>query len=278
MRTLLTILFSLLIATASFASRAAVPDILLANVYRDGLSPADYWVSEKLDGVRGLWDGKALRTRAGNPIAAPAWFTAGLPPEALDGELWIGRGRFDEVSAIVRRTEPVDAEWRQVRYMLFELPGGSGDFSARIAQMQAVVKRTGTPWVQVIEQVRVADAATLKRKLAEVVKTGGEGLMLHLANAPYQTGRSDVLLKLKPYLDTEAKVIGHVPGKGKYAGQTGALLMEMPDGKRFKLGSGLTDALRTNPPPIGSLVTYRYRDLTPGGLPRFASFLRVREP
>ena len=95
-----------------------------------------------------------------------------------------------------------------------------------------------------VEQFRVADRAVLKRKLDEVVRGGGEGLMLHLADAPYVTGRSDVLLKLKPLQDTEAVVIEHVPGKGKYQGMLGALRVQMPDGKKFLIGTGFTDAAR----------------------------------
>ncbi|WP_287032112.1 hypothetical protein [Methylophilus sp.] len=87
-----------------------------------------------------------------------------------------------------------------------------------------------------------------------------------------------MLLKLKPQLDAEAKVIAYVPGKGKYQGKMGALLVETLDGIQFKLGTGFTDAERAHPPPIGSLVTYTYRDVTKNGKPKFASFLRVRPP
>jgi DNA ligase-1 len=54
------------------------------------------------------------------------------------------------------------------------------------------------------------------------------------------------------------------------------VLVELPDGQRFALGSGLTDAEREKPPPVGAWVSYRYRDRTPSGLPRFATFWRVR--
>jgi DNA ligase-1 len=117
----------------------------------------------------------------------------------------------------------------------------------------------------------------LKRKFSEAVSGGAEGLMLHLADAPYVTGRSDVLLKLKPLQDTEAKVVGHLAGKGKYVGQMGALRMEMPSGKHFNIGTGFSDAARKNPPPIGATITYTYRGFTKNGTPRFASYLRVRE-
>ncbi len=253
------------------------PAMLLAEVYAADVDLAQYWVSEKFDGVRAQWDGRTLRFRGGGTVPAPAWFTAGFPAQPLDGELWIARDRFDALSGTVRKTEAVDAEWRQVHYLVFELPGAAGDFSNRIEQMRQLVAQAKLPWLQAVEQTRVADHATLMQRLDAVMRAGGEGLMLHRADAPYLTGRSDALLKLKPWQDAEAIVVSHTPGKGKYRGMTGALQMEMPDGKRFRLGSGLSDTLRRQPPPIGTRITYRYQHLTKKGLPRFPRYLRVRE-
>lgn len=254
-----------------------LPPLLLANVLQNQTDVSQYWVSEKLDGVRAIWNGKVLRFRSGHSISAPAWFTANFPAQALDGELWLERGSFDRLSGIVRKQQPVDSEWRQVRYMLFELPDAPGTFTERIARMRALVEQAQVPWLRVIEQFRVADRTELQRRLSAVLKIRGEGLMLHLADAPYSTGRGDVLLKLKPWLDAEATVIEHLPGQGKYLGMLGALLLETPDGRRFRLGTGFSDAQRRNPPAVGSLITYRYRELNQNGLPRFASFLRERE-
>ncbi len=227
--------------------------------------------------MRAQWDGRVLRFRGGGLVPAPAWFTANFPAVPLDGELWIARGQFDALSGTVRRLEPVDAEWRQVSYRVFELPGAPGDFSARVRQLQVITAAAGVPWLQAVEQTRVADEAELMQRLDAVLRAGGEGLMLHRADAPYLTGRSDALLKLKPRQDAEAVVVAHLAGKGKYAGMTGALLMEMPDGRRFRLGSGLSDALRRQPPPLGTTITYRYQHLTKNGMPRFPRYLRVRE-
>lgn len=253
------------------------PALLLADVYREDVEPADYWVSEKLDGVRAYWNGKRLYFRSGHPVPVPDWFTRGFPAVPLDGELWLGRGAFERLSGIVRKTEPVDAEWRQVRYMLFELPEAPGTFTERKDRLHRLAVETGVPWLQAVEQFRVVDRRALAEQLAAVVAAGGEGLMLHRAEAVYTSGRRNDLLKLKPFFDREARVVAHLPGAGRHAGHLGALLVETDDGRRFRLGTGLSDAQRMSPPPVGSLVTYRYRGLTVNGLPRFPSFLRVRD-
>lgn len=271
------LLLILLSATVQATKAVDAPDILLAKIFDATANPADYWISEKYDGVRAIWNGHDLRFRSGRPVPAPAWFIAGLPEQALDGELWLGRDRFDELSAIVRKAEPVDAEWREVKYMIFELPGAPGTFTDRIVALRSIIATSSLPNLQAVPQFRIGDRKLLKRRLTEIVAVGGEGLMLHRADALYHGGRSDDLLKLKPFEDAEARVVGHEPGKGRFVGLTGALRMEMPDGKRFRIGSGLADAVRRNPPPVGSLVTYRYQSLTPKGLPRFPRYWRVRD-
>jgi DNA ligase-1 len=253
-----------------------MPEILLAQNYVAGMNPAAYYVSEKLDGVRAVWDGKVLRFRSGKVINAPAWFTANFPDHRLDGELWIGRHKFDEVSAATRRLIPIDDEWKEITYQVYELPNGFGSFEDRLVTMKLSVDKANVSWLNVLQQFSVTDENELQSTLKEYVQSGGEGLMLHRRDALWQTGRSDVLLKLKMFLDAEAKVIAHEPGKGKYQGMLGALLLEMPDGIRFSLGTGFSDEQRRFPPEVGSVVTYRYRDLTPQGVPKFANFLRVR--
>ena len=259
------------------AATPVPPALLLANADAAHIDPRLYLVSEKLDGVRALWDGHSLRFRSGREVPAPAWFLQRLPPQALDGELWMGRRRFDALSGAVRSEQPDDDAWRQISYMVFELPGAPGSFAERAAAIERLVAGVGWSQLQAVRQAPVADRASLQQLLDRTVQAGGEGLMLHRADAPYTTGRSDVLIKLKPQLDSEARVVGHRPGKGKYVGMLGALEVETPEGQRFLLGTGFSDAQRQSPPAIGSTVTYRYRELTPKGLPRFASFMRVRE-
>ena len=249
---------------------------MLASSHRDGIAVQQYWVSEKLDGVRGRWDGEHLWTRGGHRINAPAWFTRGWPVVQMDGELWIGRGQFERTSATVRTARPDDADWRGMRFMVFDLPAHPGPFEARLVALRRAVQAAGIAWLRAVPQVRVADARALEQRLDEVEARGGEGLMLHHRDSIYRNGRSELLVKYKRHDDAEARVIAHLPGKGKYEGMTGSLLVERPDGARFRLGIGLSDAQRAEPPPLGAWVTYRHDGFTAKGLPRFARFLRVR--
>ena len=261
------------------------PALMLAKVYHPGVVLKDYWVSEKYDGVRGFWDGEKLLTRGGEQVAVPAWFTAGWPKTPMDGELWAGRGQFSKAVSTVRQQTPgpgLDADWRGMRFMVFDLPALPGPFTGRIAELNTLVTQINQPWVVAVAQYKLADHAALQAQLKKTVKGGGEGLMLHRGDSLYKGVRNDDLLKVKTHDDAEARVVAHLPGKGKYAGQLGALLVEMPatDGKpalRFKLGTGLTDAQRQNPPVVCAQVTYRFRGLNDSGVPRFASFMRVRE-
>ena len=252
------------------------PALLLAKELPAHVRVGDYLISEKYDGVRAFWDGRVLRFRGGGVVAAPVWFTRALPAQPLDGELWLGRGLFEQTSGIVRQSQPNDADWRNIKYMVFELPNAVGSFEERAQQIEYIVRDAHNPQLVAVRQFRLPDRSRLQHRLDEVVQAGGEGLMLHLASAPYETGRSDVLYKLKPLQDAEAVVIAHVSGHGKYAHQLGALRVRAADGREFNVGGGLSDAQRADPPAVGSTITYQFNGLTASGLPRFARFLRVR--
>lgn len=255
---------------------AQAPALTLANQYHPGIDLRAYWVSEKLDGVRAYWNGAELISRGGHPIAAPAWFTQGWPAEAVDGELWAGRGGFQQAVSTVRQQTPDDAAWRQIRFMVFDMPGHPGDFTQRAAAYRLWVNQRQQPWVQAVEQIRGTGHEALMRQLTDIDRAGGEGLMLHRGDALYLAERSDNLLKVKRHDDADAEVIGYVAGRGKYTGMTGALRVRSADGREFHIGSGLSDALRRNPPALGTWITYRHRGLNDSGLPRFATWLRVR--
>jgi DNA ligase-1 len=267
---------SLFLLLASVTASANPPALQLANVYHDNIDLADYWVSEKYDGVRGYWNGHQFLSRQGNSINAPAWFTDPLPQTPMDGELWIARGNFDVLSGIVRSKADDHSGWKSIKYMVFDLPQNSARFDLRISSMHRIVDQINVPYVQMVEQVKYQDTTALMVALDQIVDAGGEGLMLHRGGAFYHGKRNDDLLKLKRYEDAEATVVVYLPGKGKYVGLMGSIVVKMKNGIQFKIGTGFSDKERANPPPIGSLITFKYYGLTASGIPRFASFLRIR--
>ncbi len=259
------------------AEAQQAPSVLLANVYEaEKVNVSDYLVSEKYDGVRAIWTGSQLVTRNGNPIYAPKWFTAPLPDVWLDGELWTKRQDFANLSGIVRKVTPVESEWQTVSYMIFDMPDATTPFSQRFENYARLVSQLNSEHIKAVEQKHFNENTHLSLFMDELIAQGAEGVMLHLASAKHSAGRSDALLKLKPYLDAEAVVVGYIAGKGKYKNMLGALKVRNSDGLEFKIGSGLTDQQRTSPPAIGSTITYKYHGFTKNGLPRFASFLHER--
>lgn len=251
------------------------PTLLLAETYSQDIDLAAYWVSEKLDGVRAYWDGKKLISRGGNTFAAPSWFTADFPAVALDGELWVGRGQFEKTASIVSRHVPHEG-WRQVRYMVFDLPENPGAFDERLQKLRAAVVASPSAFLAVIPQYKVADHKTLLEKLDALVASGGEGLMLHRGDSRYHAGRSLDLLKLKKFDDAEGTVIAHNPGQGRLAGRMGSVTVRTAQDVIVRIGSGFTDAERDDPPPIGAIITFKHQGFTASGKPRFPVFWRLR--
>lgn len=267
----------------------AKPDLMLANVYSSQEHKTHlnhYWVSEKYDGVRAYWNGKHLISRQGSIYQAPDWFVQGLPHYPLDGELWLGRAAFDQLSGIVRTQTPSNEGWALVRFMVFDLPDHIGRFDQRLQELNTLQNsRTLPPWVEVVKQWKVESETVLLQQLDELVNEGAEGLMLHDGRSVYSAARSDDLIKLKPSMDSEGIVLSYVEGKGKYQGKMGAIWVKasivdsegLPRIKTFKIGSGFSDQERENPPPIGSEITFKYSGLTSTGLPRFVRYWRVRK-
>lgn len=258
------------------ASALEAPALWLASPYQGKESLTDYWVSEKYDGIRGYWDGHQLLSRSGKVLNPPAWFVQGWPSTPFEGELWAGLGQFEQAASVIQQKQAPDNEWKALRFMVFDAPATAKPFTERIAIYQGLVKHIDKPWVQAVAQNKTHSHPALKTLLHTTVQAGGEGLMLHRGNSMYQSGRNGEVIKVKQHEDAEAKVVGHEAGQGKHAQRTGALWVETPQGLRFKLGTGLSDAQRQNPPAVGQWVTYRYRGLTDKGLPRFGSFVRIR--
>lgn len=251
------------------------PKILLLKGYKPGQKIVGWLMSEKLDGVRGVWDGHVLRFRSGRVIHAPKWFLQQLPPFAIDGELWTRRNDFSNVSSIVRQKEP-DHRWHQMTYHIFEVPNQKGGLKERLSVLERYLQKHPSKVVRVIPQVRIASMPQFKARLHQVLAKQGEGLVVRRGDVPYEVGRSKDALKVKPFKDDECEVVGYRPGKGKYLGMVGSIACRLKTGKTFYIGSGLTDENRKSPPKVGVQITFKYQKLTQKGQPRHPVFLCVR--
>ena len=229
-------------------------------------------MSEKLDGVRAFWNGKQLLSRNGYTFTPSPGFTRDFPPFALDGELYSSRAQFERISAVVRSSK---GDWSTLKLHVFDVPHAQGNLYQRLAVLQEWLKAHPQANIVCIAQHEVRNFAQVQAFLRQIEAGGGEGVMLRDPNAAYAAGRSNQLLKLKSHQDAECTVTAHHAGKGKYTGKLGAFTCRNEYGE-FRIGSGLSDADRGNPPPVGTVITYRYRGFTAKGLPRFPTYVRVR--
>ncbi len=257
------------------AAHATPPEPMLPEVYSGQVSVSGWLMSEKLDGVRGYWDGRRLWSKHGNLFHPSAAFVRNLPDFPLEGEIWGGRGTYEQTVATVLKQQP-DKGWRKLKFAIFDVPAAPGGFTRRIAKARRWFAAHPSAYAFVIPQRPVRDRAQLQRELRRIVKAGGEGLIIRRPDAPYVAGRRPDILKVKEFQDAEAVVLKQLPGRGRNRGRLGALLVALPDGTRFKVGTGFSDAERENPPPIGSTITFKYFGTFSSGIPRFPSFLRIR--
>jgi DNA ligase-1 len=251
------------------------PPLLLAESWDSVLDLAGWWMSEKLDGVRAYWDGQQFLSRQGNIYHAPDWFIEGLPNVPLDGELWLARKSFQRTVSIVRRQDKSE-HWKEIRYLVFDAPAAGTPFEERLGFLSDSLRSSKNSFVALHEHVLCRDLNHLREELQRIEALGGEGLMLRQPGSKYVPGRSATLLKVKTFHDAEAIVIGHEAGKGRHAGRLGALTVRLPNGKEFSVGTGFSDKERGAPPPVGSLITFRYQELSDAGIPRFPSYVGLR--
>ncbi len=260
----------------SFGSLASKPDLFLLNTYDESKEVVGWVMSEKLDGIRGFWNGQELLTRGGKKLNPPAWFTQNYPPFAIDGELWTKRGDFENISSIVR-TKRTNLRWRQITHQIFEVPNQSGGLLQRLAVLADYLQATPIAHLHIIKQTPIINKQQLQDFLAEVTGHKGEGVVVRDPNTAYKTGRLTSALKVKKYLDTECIVLKILPGKAKYKQMMGSVLCQTDTGKRVKIGSGFKDKDRANPPMVGSKITFKYYGLTNKGNYKYPVYLRVRK-
>ncbi|MEA3362976.1 MAG: DNA ligase [Thermodesulfobacteriota bacterium] len=255
-------------------SRATEP--MLPKVYTEQVDISGWLMSEKLDGVRGYWDGQQLFSKNGYLLNPPPEFITDFPDFPIEGELWGGRGTFEQTAGIVKRKQPHDG-WLQLRFAIFDVPDAPGGFTRRIKTAQNWFAAHPSIYAFVISQIPVIDKDHLQQELQRIENLGGEGLIVRKPDALYFSGRSMEILKVKSFQDSEAMVVAHLPGKGRNEGRLGSLLVVLDDGTQFKIGTGFSDEEREHPPSIGEVITFKYYGKYLSGIPKFPAFLRIRQ-
>ena len=257
-----------LLSTTLFSS---TPKLLLLNTYKD--QDTTNWVmSEKLDGIRAYWNGKELLSRSGKKIHAPKWFTKDYPKFEIDGELWTKRGDFENISSIVRDKIP-SQKWSEVKHYIFEVPNTKGGLFQRLEK----VKPYENEYIKILPQVIIKNKEHQKNYFLDIIDNGGEGIVVRDPKSFYINKRTSKALKVKKFKDNECEIIGYTQGKGKYFDKVGAIICQLPNKITFKIGSGMNDKFRNNPPKIGSIITFKYQNMTKYNKPRFPIYLRIRE-
>lgn len=244
----------------------------------------NYAVSEKFDGIRALWDGQNMFSKSGKILAIPPCFSDKLSPLGLkngdfvEGELWIDYGAFDEISSVILRKNPTCTDFERVKYLIFNAHlGESSDFLANLSQVKGILDSqnlTQDRCIQVINQHRFATQKELSDFFNTVIAKGGEGVIVR---------DSRVAFKLKPQNDAECKIVDYSRGKGRIRGKVGAIICEsladknsgIEKGVIFRIGSGLSDKMRENPPKIGTIITYKFSGISKNGIPKHTRFLRI---
>ena len=255
---------------------AGEPALQKPQVYSHQEDITGWVMSEKLDGIRGYWDGTRMYTRKGTPLHPPPWFIKNFPPFPLDGELWSKRNDFEFIQSVVLDLTPGEG-WKRITYNIFEVPNAKGDFFSRLNRARTWFDAHKHTHARIIPQIRIKEKSDMEIFLKKIESMGGEGLILKNPRIGYHTGRSPHILKVKNFQDMEGVVVGLNKGKGKYKNLMGSMTLKLENGTLFKLGTGFSDKLRHTPPHLGSTVTFKYHGLTKNGIPKFASFLRVRQ-
>lgn len=272
--------------TKGYDKDSAIAIMLSESCDLDKMNPKGWWMSEKLDGVRAYWTGERLISRSNIDWKPPQWFIDKLPKGfALDGELWRERDGFEELSGMCRRAD--HAAWSTINYFVFDAPDLELPFEERIraalkrvpdgemAPDDALQGRFGGR-IAMLPQKRCMGKEHLLQYLDEIEKVCGEGVMLRRPHSPYERKRSKYSLKLKSTYDAEALVVGYTAGKGRHVGEMGSLGLLMECGTIFTCGSGLTNEMRREwLPQRGTVVRYRFSELTADHVPRFPVYMGI---
>lgn len=228
---------------------------------------SSYWMTESLPGDEVIWDGKKFKG-----VRTPDFFTEDFPAVPMSGIFWISRK--EPFSA-----PKTDKDWARVRFVVFGLPGSKKvPFEQEEDLIEGLWRGSCSPHITLRRWDRVKDEKDVEGALQKLKSMGGSNLLLKASEVRPEDELPDPVKDDPKYLYGEARVIEHTPGLGKNEGKLGGLVLELDNGQKFGLGGGLTDWIRTHPPPIDSFVRYKYLACTNSGVPKTAILVPEHKP
>ncbi|MBI3873514.1 MAG: hypothetical protein HY307_00580 [Arcobacter sp.] len=193
----------LILIFALFHSFAFGFEVQKPQIY-DDQNITSWLMSEKLDGIRGYWDGKEFYSKNGNKLNVPDWFIKDFPPFPLDGELWSKRNDFEFIQSTVLDTHSSN-EWKKITYNIFEVPNAKGDFSTRLQKAKEWFLEHQNPHVNIIKQIVCKDEYHLQGFLDEIIALKGEGVVIKMVTFKYYDFTKNGVPKFASFLRVREK-------------------------------------------------------------------------
>jgi DNA ligase 1 len=263
---------------------------MLSHVYAPHRIIYPVFVQPKLNGIRALYQAGHFQSRDELPWNNGVLRHLTEPLKdilaehvILDGELYVHGWPLQRINAAiaVNRYEPTP-DSPLIEFHVFDVVDFTKPFKDRIDPVTQVLRDTQHQHkARIVPTRKVFDEAQANDQYAYWVNEKFEGMMYRLGNCQYtrpnagrgisdKNNRTWHLLKRKDFRDDEFLIIDVEEGLGKRSNMVGAFVCVAKNGKRFRVGSGLTDSEATyffQHPPIKSFAKIKYLTLTSDGIP-----------
>ena len=247
--------------------------------------PLPTLVSEKLNGIRAIWNPAANRFQTKRRKFWHPWMTAKIwgntapPTIALDGEFYIPGAPLGTIASACGVTILEDPGI-PITYGVFDV----------IVPLKSALKR-----VAIIDTITHLPCDFVSHILCETIEelnavvalfrtNNSEGVVCRYANSCYAHGtRSSLVHKIKFFDDCEVTVIDFIEGEGKFAGTLGAMLVRDDSGRVFSTGGGemsnkdRSDVWSNKPRYLNRPATIKFPYRSGDGVPLQSVFIAWRD-
>lgn len=266
-------------------------NVMLAEKYWDRMDKLeeekpDIIITQKLDGIRAVAkvkDGNIeIFSRQGKPIEGLKDIEkelSQLEDGFYDGELLLNKENIPSKDLYRETVQVVNSKNEYKNDIIFNIFDyiPSKDFIVGYSKMNCwdrkrfvyeELRKIEPDWLKPVEILYHGkyDKNIVQQELDKQIALEHEGVMVNLANAPYEGKRTKNILKVKAMQDCDLKIIGFEEGTGKNKGTLGAIIVDYK-GFKVKVGSGFTDKDReyfwnNQEKLLGRVITVQYFEET----------------